>query len=290
MKVRHFGLAALLGVAVLPGTARAADAPGSWFTTSKVADNVWRIDDHGADNMYLVAGTKKALLIDTGLGVGDIMKIVRTLTPLPVVVVDTHGHPDHAGGNPQFAEVYAHPDDFELARFFSSKEQRDGSRANMLKGVEIHTDQLYQEPENAPATKLIPVKDGDVFDLGGRQLTVIATPGHTPGSICLVDKEHKLLFTGDDNNTVEWMFLDHSTTLEKYLHTLEALDARKDFETVLPGHGDALDKAFIGEQVACVRSILDGSCKDEPYKSFAGEARLCKYERASVAFKPEKLR
>jgi glyoxylase-like metal-dependent hydrolase (beta-lactamase superfamily II) len=279
-----------LAAVVQPGAGAAEGPSGDWFTASEVAEKVWRIDDHGADNLYLVAGSEKALLIDTGLGVGDIMKVVRTLTDLPLIVVNTHGHPDHAGGNNQFAEVHAHPDDFGLIGFFSTPEQKANMRAQATTGVEVPEDQLFREAEAATDTKLVPVTDGDAFELGGRRLEVISVPGHTKGGICLVEKNLRLLFSGDNNNTLEWMFLEHSMPLETYLGTLQALEARDDFDTLLPGHGGSLDKGFISEQIACLRSILDGTCQDEPYTSFAGTGRLCRHQRASIAYNPENLR
>ena len=79
-----------------------APKPGSWFTARKVAEGTGCIEDHGSDNMYVVEGKKKALRIDTGLGFAKLSDFVKTLTRLPVVVVNTHGHGDHAGGNYQF--------------------------------------------------------------------------------------------------------------------------------------------------------------------------------------------
>ncbi len=286
MNTRRIGFLLSLSLTV-GGLAVAQDtAPDAWLVTSSVGEKVWRIDDHGSDNMYLVAGTEKAMLIDTGFGRADIMKVVRTLTPLPVVVVNTHGHPDHVGGNPQFAEVHAHPADFEQIRFFSSQEQR----ANMGAGAQVPEDQRWEPSPDQKPTTLIPVEDGQVFDLGGRQLQVVAVPGHTPGGICLLDKDARLLISGDNNNTQEWMFLDQSTTMATYLKTLEALAARQDFDTLLPGHGPALDKGFIDEQIACAKSILDGSCPGEPFKTFAGEGRMCQHQRAAIVFNPDRLR
>src|SRR5512133_3309887 len=66
-----------------------------WFTSEKIAENVWRISDHGADNMYLISGTQTAMLIDNGTGMANIRDYIKKLTGLPVIVVITHGHPDH---------------------------------------------------------------------------------------------------------------------------------------------------------------------------------------------------
>ncbi len=250
------------------GAKKLEDA-ASWFKVRQVADGVWRIDDHGGDNVYLVAGSEKALLIDTGTGTGDLAACVRQITPLSLTVVNTHGHPDHMGGNFQFGTVRAHPADFEMIPRFSNRE----SRAVALE-------------------RLVPVKAGHVFDLGGRRLEVVETPGHTKGSICLLDAAHKQLFTGDNDNSLVWLFLQDCLPIEAYLATLQSLQKRgTEFETILPGHGEPIDRAFIGEQIACAENILSGACKGEPYQNpFGIAARVCTYKRASIAFDPENLR
>ena len=58
--------------------------------------------------MYLIIGTERALLIDTGIGIGNIRSVVETMTHLPYDVVNTHHHYDHVGGNGRFSMVYAH--------------------------------------------------------------------------------------------------------------------------------------------------------------------------------------
>jgi glyoxylase-like metal-dependent hydrolase (beta-lactamase superfamily II) len=263
----------------------------SWFTAKPVAEKVRRIDDHGSDNMYLVEGKEKALLIDTGLGVADLAGFVKSLTALPVIVVNTHGHPDHAGGNIQFGPAYAHPSDFELIKQFTSGEYRAGTIQRILQESPGLAAFILKESSGLKLPAPLPAREGYVFDLGGRKLEVIETPGHTPGSICLLDAENKLLFTGDNDNTLVWLFLRDCLPLETYLQTLQSLKQRAgEFETLLPGHGDPLDKTFIDEQIVCAQNILSGACKGEPYHSFAGDALLCTYKRAGIAYNPDNLR
>jgi hydroxyacylglutathione hydrolase len=280
---------------VKPDEKRASAAPvvqsASWFTAKPVAEKVLRIDDHGSDNMYLVEGKDKALLIDTGLGVADLAGFVKSLTALPVIVVNTHGHPDHAGGNFQFSRVYAHPSDFELIKRFTSGEYRAGTVQRMLQESPGLATFILKDSSDLKLPAPVSAREGDVFDLGGRILEVIETPGHTPGSICLLDAGNRLLFTGDNDNSLVWLFLKDCLPLEMYLQTLRKVQARSgEFDTLLPGHGDPIDKSFIGEQIACAENILSGACKGEPYKSFAGDALLCSYKRAGIAFNPENLR
>jgi hydroxyacylglutathione hydrolase len=265
--------------------------PESWFTAKPVAEKVLRIDDHGSDNMYLVEGKDKALLIDTGLGVADLAGFVKSLTALPVIVVNTHGHPDHAGGNFQFSRVYAHPSDFELIKRFTSGEYRAGTVQRIRQESPGLAAFILKDSSDLKLPAPVSAREGDVFDLGGRILEVIETPGHTPGSICLLDAGNRLLFTGDNDNSLVWLFLKDCLPLEMYLQTLRKVQARSgEFDTLLPGHGDPIDKSFIGEQIACAENILSGACKGEPYKSFAGDALLCSYKRAGIAFNPENLR
>lgn len=262
----------------------------SWFTTKKVAANVWCIDDHGIDNMYLVTGTDRALLIDTGTGVGVLDSMVKTLTDLPVMVVNTHGHPDHAGGNFQFSDVYAHPADFELIKQFTAYENINKAIEQALNNSPVLKPWINKKAGSFDVAKLKPVTSGYVFDLGNRKLEVIEVAGHTKGSICLLDAANKLLFTGDNNNIIVWLFLDGCLPVEGYLQTLQKLQKRSaEYDTILPGHGVPLDAGFIEEQITCAKNIISGSCQGERYETFVGPALLCKYKRAGIAFDKDNI-
>ncbi len=265
-----------------------AQTSSQWFTAKELYNKVWQISDHGADNIYLVEGRDSSLLIDTGLGVADLASFVYSLTSKPLIVVNTHGHPDHAGSNYQFGKVYLNPADSLAARQYNSKEAREGSAKAMLQGYTPSEKELFRgQPIN---TKLFPVPDNYIFNLGNRRMQVIDAPGHTPGEICILDIENKLLFSGDNSNTLVWLFLQNCKPLHEYLITLEKLEGRiTEFNTILPGHGLPMPSDFILDQVKCVKGILDKSLKSEPYKSFAGNSMVSTYGRASVAFNPDNL-
>lgn len=259
-----------------------------WFTAEEVAPNTWRIDDHGIANVYLVIGTQRALLVDTGAGAADLRGFVQSLTSLPLSVINTHGHPDHAGANFQFGAIMAHVADFAAIRQLATPEDLR-AHADMLGGAVVPASDLYKGPVH-PLT-LTAVKDGDVIDLGGRTLEVIEAPGHTPGEIVLLDSRNKLLFAGDNSNTLVWLFLSNSLPLETYLRSLEKVETRAgEFSRVLPGHGGPIEGDFVGEQIACVKGILAGTASSEVYKTFMGDVRLSRYQRAAVAFDPNNLR
>lgn len=292
MRIPARSIAALLPALVATaGFARAQPTTTPWFSAQKVAENVWRIDDHGGDNIYLVVGNTRALLVDTGLGAGRLADFARTITALPIDVVNTHGHPDHAGGNGEFARVHAHPLEFDAIRGYATRESRQGTLERMAKvapGADLFS---LDEAMRLPAPELVPVRGGHVFDLGGRRLEVIEQPGHTPGELVLLDAANRIVLTGDNDNTLVWLFLPTCRPLEVYLESLKRLRARDgEFDTILPGHGGPLPKTFLAEQIACVESILDGTCVDEPYESFAGKGRVCKKGTAAVAFNPANLR
>lgn len=251
----------------LPARAWNESYTDSWFSSEKVADRTWKISDNGNDNIYLIEGSSRAMVIDTGLGRSDLAAYVKTLTKLPLIVINTHGHPDHSGGNYRFDGVSAHPDDFSAIRNY------------------MHS----ANPMNGP--RLTAIKDGDRIDLGGRVLEVIGTPGHTAGSICLLDVKTKAVFTGDTSNGLVWLFLRECTPLETYLQSLITLRKRTaTATTIMPGHGDPMDISFFGELIACTEHILKGDSGSEPYSTFAGNAMLYRYKRAGVAYNPGNLR
>jgi glyoxylase-like metal-dependent hydrolase (beta-lactamase superfamily II) len=260
----------------------------SWYSTKEIGPKALVISDHGADNMYLVEGTDSAMLIDTGLGAADLATFVKKLTSKPLIVVNTHGHPDHAGANYQFGKVYVHPQDSAAARDCNRPESRQGVSGTMLQGNKPSEDELFiGKPLN---TKLVALSDGQTFDLGGRKIQVMWTRGHTPGEICLLDIENKLLFTGDNNNSLVSLFLNNCRPLHEYLASLEKeLKRINEFTLILPGHGNPMPSGFLKDQIECVRGILDKKLESKPYESFAGNAMISTYGRASVAFNPGNL-
>lgn len=282
-------LLVLLTIPVYPQSSTTSNLH-PWFKVNKIYERVWQIADGEVDNIYLIEGRDSAMLIDTGLGAANLRDFVKTIMPLPLIVVNTHSHPDHTGSSYQFSKVHAHPDDFEMIRFFSDKENRKNINNNMI-AVPVPDSLKFPLTDSLYAVPLVPVKDGHVFDLGDRKIEVIHVPGHTPGSLCLLDHKDKVLFTGDSNNTLVWLHPQDALPLEVYLESLLKLQKRSEgFHTLLPGHGPPIDKNFIDEQVICVQRIIAGECDSKPYDSFVGKGLVCGYKRAQVAYDPEKIR
>jgi glyoxylase-like metal-dependent hydrolase (beta-lactamase superfamily II) len=171
-----------------------------WFEVYKVAANTFAIyEPHQFEEVisYLMLGKEAAILFDTGMGISDIRKAVSELTPLPIIVLNSHTHNDHVGGNWQFDTIFSLDTDFTRQNAKGSSADAQGELApgqicgDLPKGFDPKT---YR---TKPWTITKYVQDGDVLDLGGREIQVIATPGHTPDSICLLDSAAGLLFTGD---------------------------------------------------------------------------------------------
>jgi glyoxylase-like metal-dependent hydrolase (beta-lactamase superfamily II) len=172
----------------------------SWFEVYKVAPAVFAIyEPHQSEEVisYLIVGGKRAVLFDTGMGISDIKKVTAELTQLPIVVLNSHTHNDHVGDNWQFETIYGMDTAF-------TRENARGSRADAQ--AEIAADQICGQLPKGFDPKTYVTKpwkitaythDGDRIDLGGRSLEVIATPGHTPDAISLLDRANGLLFTGD---------------------------------------------------------------------------------------------
>lgn len=260
------------------------------YKVRKVAKKVWAIVENNTVNIYIIEGKDSALILDTGYGLGDLKSYIKKLTKLPLIVVNTHGHGDHVGNDHQFDEVYVHQRDFWIIKHAYSSEKRHNSVASKFAGK---SEAELKELTNVTPPKLVPVKEGHVFDLGGRKLHVIEVPGHTQGSICLLDIKNKILFAGDNNNALVWLFLKECMPLEIYLQSLQKIEKRmNDFDVIMPGHNTPLKNTFIKEQIACVKSILDRTCNAIPYNygTYNNRALLCKYNTAEVAFDPTNLR
>ena len=197
-----------------------------WFEIYRVAPGVFAIyEPHQFEEVisYLILGEKRALLFDTGMGIGDIKHVVESITPLPVAVMNSHTHNDHVGGNWQFSEIYGMDTEFTRT---NARGSRDDAQA------EVTRDALCgQWPAgfNPRAYVTRPwhvarwMHDGDTMDLGGRVLEVIATPGHTPDAVCLIDRKNGILFTGDTYYPAPIWLYRPETDLDAYAHSVERI-------------------------------------------------------------------
>ena len=199
-----------------------------WFEVYKPASNVFAIyEPHQSEEVisYLIVGTKRALLFDTGMGISDIKKVTAELTNLPVIVLNSHTHDDHVGGNWEFDTIYGMDTAFTRKNALGSSEDAQ---------AEIAPDQIcgtLPQGFDAKTYATRPWKiaacthDGDRFELCGRILEVIATPGHTPDAISLIDRANGLLFTGDTYYPAPiWLFRPE-TNLDAYAASIRRLAA-----------------------------------------------------------------
>jgi glyoxylase-like metal-dependent hydrolase (beta-lactamase superfamily II) len=211
---------------------------------------------------YLIFGEKRAVLIDTGLDIGDIRKVIEELTDLPVSVVLTHEHYDHIAGAHRFERIICYDNSEALAVL---KQGRD--HASLRKY--ITADYLWKPlPEGFDSTAWsIPpiqptslVHDGDIMDLGNRVLEVIYTPGHSPGSMCLLDKTNRILFTGDHFYPGPLYAYAPDVSMTDYIASNQKLVHRIDeYDFICSGHNDPwIESEVILRVSAAFKTIMNG--------------------------------
>ena len=245
-----------------------------WFEIYRVAPATFAIyEPHQSEEVisYLIVGQKQALLFDTGMGIADIRKVVSRLTSRPVVVLNSHTHDDHVGGNWQFNFIFGMDTAFtrENAKGSTADAQAEIAPGeicgNLPKGFDPKT---YR---TKPWHISFFIHDGFKIKLGGRTVEVIATPGHTPDSIALIDRENKLLFTGDTYYPAPIWLYRPETDLAAYAKSIERLAAlAPEVNTVLGAHNipvapptvlPALVQAFADLQAGKAACKPEGSGK-----------------------------
>jgi glyoxylase-like metal-dependent hydrolase (beta-lactamase superfamily II) len=199
-----------------------------WFEVYQAAPGVFAIyEPHQWEETigYLIVGEKRALLFDTGMGISDIKKVTMELTHLPLIVLNSHTHQDHVGGNWEFDTVYGMDTEFTRR---NAKGSRDASQAEIAPGHICGALPKGFDPGTyavRPWKISAYTRDGDRFDLGGRTIEVVATPGHTPDAISLLDRANGLLFTGDTYYPGTIYLFAPETDLDAYAASLRRLAA-----------------------------------------------------------------
>ena len=257
----------------------------SWFEVYKVAPATFAIyEPHQAEEVisYLVVGTKQALLFDTGMGIGNIKAIVARLTSRPVVVLNSHSHDDHVGGNWQFPFIYGMDTAFTRA---NAKGSHDDAQA------EIARDQICGAlPKGFDPAKYstkpwkisLFVHNGFKVNLGGRTLEIISTPGHTPDAISLIDRANGLLFTGDTFYPGEiWLYRPETDFAAYFASTKKLAALAPEIKLVLGAHNVPVAQPSVLAQLdAAIHAVLDG--KVAP-KSVQGNQAI--YQVGEISFR-----
>lgn len=215
------------------------------YRARKIFENTWIVDIGAVCCCYLLVGEEKALVIDTGMNPANLREFLETITDKPMMATNTHGHGDHTLCNGYFDEVYMHPE--AIVDYVNGAE---GTKAR-FPGV--------------PVAEPMPVNEGHIFDLGGRQVEVFETPCHSPGDLMFIDRKHRLLFTGDNLEVGQVLIFYGDSdkvgaSVKGHYDVLKKLEGHYDeFDYICPAHnGSPIDKSVLKDFIENDERILSG--------------------------------
>lgn len=216
---------------------RAAAPAEPFYRIDARGSGVFRISEPLGVGESLILGGERALLIDTGYGIRDLRPAIRQITDLPLVVINSHVHTDHTGGNSAFDTIYA--PEGELPKLFDGSLERERgqlfqslrqSRPNLRQFMVDKQD--WQTPPGG--TRYLPLPER--FDLGGREVELEIIGGHTPESTIAIDPASRTAFVADGIGTQVWLFLHPTGTVQTYSKHLRRFARRTDIDLLQLSH------------------------------------------------------
>jgi len=225
----------------------------SVYTAIRIANDITAIEEGGV-RMFLIEGTHRAMLVDTGFGGGDLAAFVRTLTDKPVFVVNTHADGDHIGANHQFAQVYMH-------------------------AAEMHR---YYE-KGAPASAPLSLYEAYDIELGTSRWEIHLIPGHTPGSIALFDRSRGILIGGDSIQFGPIYMFGAGRCLPALIQSLiELRNKNLPITRILPSHNSMdLPDNILTQVIEGAQALLDGKlAPSEPARPLPAK----QYQHGNIGF------
>lgn len=222
----------------------------------RIDETTYRIED-GMVRFFVLEGSEKALVIDTGMTTENAREIVESVTKLPLILVNTHADRDHIGGNAGFERFYMSPND------------------------EARLDEKVADGRSNRG-RVIPVSTGFRFDLGGRTVEVIDLPGHTPGSIALLDLEKRVLYGGDSIQAGNIYMFGEGRNLAQYIDSFDNLEPYADkFDVVYSSHGDfPVYPDLIPKLKEAAQKVLNGEAQGREIDLWGNKVLLYKFDFA----------
>jgi glyoxylase-like metal-dependent hydrolase (beta-lactamase superfamily II) len=257
----------------------------SWFAVYRLEAGVFALyEPFQAQEVlsWLILGEERALVFDTGMGLAPIRPVIEELTGLPVVVLNSHTHYDHMGGNSEFEAILALDSDY--GRRNAGGWDHDAVAGELVPSAFCAErlpgfDATQYQIRPFRATGL--VADGEVIDLGGRRLEVLGLPGHSPDSIALLDRAGGLLWSGDTFYEGQiWLYFP-GTELDVYAHSIRRLASLvPGLRRVFPSHNTPAAAPERLEQLArAFDRVLDGTAPSRP-----GRDRLVEHPFEGFSF------
>lgn len=266
-------------------------------TICEIAKDTYAINEFGMAAMFLLVGSEKAMLIDTGCSLVDLKGIVASLTDKPCMVVLTHGHGDHSAGVGQFDEVWMHPADEDqvtnmnwdflknyVANFITNW------NSNVIYDISVDDVKVYDPPKT-----IHHLMGGEVIDLGDRPITVLFTPGHTPGGISFVDHKTRILFSGDACNINLGAGGSSVTTLLAAMDRIKAVEDQ--FDRNYNGHiGYGISQTIrsmpdhvLDTVIGICEEVLSGKLQPEVRETPFGKSARVERNGVGVTLDPTRL-
>ncbi|MDT3425432.1 glyoxylase-like metal-dependent hydrolase (beta-lactamase superfamily II) [Paenibacillus forsythiae] len=235
----------------------------SWFTVEEIDMTTYAISEYGhweKVHSYLLLGAEFAVLIDTGIGIGNIKRVVEQITSLPIKVITTHVHWDHIGNHELFDEVYVHELEEDWLENGIPGLPIEITRRNVGRGITIPVPDDFSLEEYRPfrgkATAVL--RDKETMDLGDRILTFIHTPGHSPGHLCIYEEERGYLYTGDLIYKGTLFAFYPTTDPLLFIKSVEKINQIEYITKILPGHNELeLNRRFLSEVNKACQELLD---------------------------------
>ncbi len=259
------------------------------FPMVQFKKDTWEIDEFDVASIYVLVGAERAMVIDCGMGIGDLRGAIETITDKPLVTVITHGHIDHTGNGRQFGELWIHPADqaepipqslerrkFDVERIARRQKGCIGAPYTMFNLYPFDLDVDLREPEE-PEPVLHDLYDGQQFDLGGgRVVTAYTCPGHSKGQMMFLDEMTRTLFVGDALNFNLGVGAVPVETTWKSLKKIRDLGDR--YDGIYNGHHDfralgmPLDEDCLPNAIAICEDVLNGHINPCEAPSFWGQS------------------